>query len=134
MYPAMCVCRGNLAWPSNSPAILTRTEHVQRKRGPPTARRPKSRLDNLAGCYANIAAFTKAKPARTVVLALFNHEETGSKSGEGAESDFLSSIVRRLVIAKGGDAEDAMVGAARSLILRRAPQTGETAATHEERE
>ena len=48
------------------------------------------RLDNQATCYAGLEAFLAAEPARHMpVLVLFDHEEVGSQSDHGAQSDLL---------------------------------------------
>ena len=65
------------------------------------------RLDNQASCYAGLQALLAAEPSRDVgVLALFDHEEVGSVSDHGAQSDLLRSTLERIVLAAGGDRED----------------------------
>ena len=65
------------------------------------------RLDNQASCYAGLEALLAAEPdAHTPVLALFDHEEVGSTSDHGAQSDFLRTTLERIVLAAGGDRED----------------------------
>jgi aspartyl aminopeptidase len=51
------------------------------------------------------------------MLALYNHEEIGSRTGEGAESGTVESMVRRLVHARGGDEEDTAVTMERSVVV-----------------
>ncbi len=52
------------------------------------------RLDDLACAYAATEAFLTAKPCDTLqVLALFDHEEVGSATERGADSNFLSGIL-----------------------------------------
>jgi aspartyl aminopeptidase len=75
------------------------------------------RIDNLSGSYTCLEAFLRAESDRPSILVLFNHEEIGSLTGEGAQSGSLSRVIERLVRAEGGDAEDAEVAAARSLIV-----------------
>lgn len=56
------------------------------------------RLDNLASCYALLKAFTlKKNEDFTSVIVMYNHEEIGSNTREGADSLFLNSVVERLV-------------------------------------
>ena len=65
------------------------------------------RLDNQASCYAGLEALIGAVPTACVpVLALFDHEEVGSTSDHGAQSDFLRTTLERIVLAAGGDRED----------------------------
>ena len=65
------------------------------------------RLDNQASCYAGLEALLAAdSDAHTPVLALFDHEEVGSTSDHGAQSDFLRTTLERIVLAAGGDRED----------------------------
>ena len=65
------------------------------------------RLDNLASCYAGLQALLAAKPRNFVpVLVLFDHEEVGSSSDHGAQSDLLSTVLERIVLAAGGSRED----------------------------
>jgi aspartyl aminopeptidase len=60
-----------------------------------------ARLDNLAMCHAAVQAMTRAaQPAASgslsPVIALFDHEEVGSQSVTGAESNFLPRVLERL--------------------------------------
>ena len=65
------------------------------------------RLDNQTSCYAGLAALLAAQPTtHTPVLALFDHEEVGSASDHGAQSDFLPTTLERIVMGQGGDRED----------------------------
>lgn len=55
------------------------------------------RLDNQASCYVSLAALLDAKPAEcTQVIALFDHEEIGSRSHSGAMSAFLKDSLARI--------------------------------------
>lgn len=65
------------------------------------------RLDNQATCYAGLEALLAA-PASThlPVLALFDHEEVGSQSDHGAQSDLLLTVLERITLAGGGGRED----------------------------
>jgi aspartyl aminopeptidase len=68
------------------------------------------RLDNQASCYAGLEALlaaSKGSPGRFVpVLVLFDHEEVGSTSDHGAQSDLLLTVLERITLAAGGDRED----------------------------
>ena len=57
------------------------------------------RLDNLASCHAALLAICAAStdPGRhTSVIALFDHEEVGSRSSRGADGAFLRDVLQRL--------------------------------------
>jgi aspartyl aminopeptidase len=65
------------------------------------------RLDNQASCYAGMAALMAAEPGGHLpVLALFDHEEVGSTSDHGAQSNLLTGVLERIVLAAGGSRED----------------------------
>lgn len=63
------------------------------------------RLDNQGTCYAGLRAFLAAvdSPGAAVpVLAVFDHEEVGSQSDRGAQSNLLPTVLERIVLARGG--------------------------------
>jgi aspartyl aminopeptidase len=65
------------------------------------------RLDNQASCYAGMEALLAAEPRGLLpVLALFDHEEVGSTSDHGAQSNLLTIVLERIVLAAGGGRED----------------------------
>ncbi|WP_326545146.1 M18 family aminopeptidase [Mycolicibacterium sp. ND9-15] len=65
------------------------------------------RLDNQATCYAGLEAFLAAEPSNHLpVLVLFDHEEVGSQSDHGAQSDLLSTVLERITLSEGGGRED----------------------------
>lgn len=65
------------------------------------------RLDNLASCYAGTEALLNVVPHDFVpVLVLFDHEEVGSSSDHGAQSNLLSTVLERIVLMGGGTRED----------------------------
>lgn len=65
------------------------------------------RLDNQGTCYAGLEAFLAAEPGDYVpVLALFDHEEVGSTSDHGAQSDLLPTVLERITLSEGGSRED----------------------------
>lgn len=65
------------------------------------------RLDNQVTCFSGLEAFIRsaAGPSQPV-LALFDHEEVGSGSERGAQSDLLASTLERIVAAAGGGREE----------------------------
>jgi aspartyl aminopeptidase len=65
------------------------------------------RLDNQATCYAELEAFLAAAPGEHMpVLVLFDHEEVGSQSDHGAQSELLHTVLERITLAAGGGRED----------------------------
>ncbi|HJT95605.1 MAG TPA: M18 family aminopeptidase [Mycobacterium sp.] len=68
------------------------------------------RLDNQATCYAGLEAFLAASESEAgtylPVLALFDHEEVGSQSDHGAQSELLITVLERITLAVGGARED----------------------------
>jgi len=65
------------------------------------------RLDNQGTCYAGLEALLAAEPgAHLPVLALFDHEEVGSTSDHGAQSEFLLTVLERITLTAGGSRED----------------------------
>lgn len=79
------------------------------------------RLDNQVTCYAGLAALldvpeTDMPPETIPVLALFDHEEVGSVSDHGADSDLLVSTLERIVAAAGGDRAEFLRALAGSML------------------
>ncbi len=74
------------------------------------------RLDNLASCHAACTALIASSDdtAATRGLVLYDHEEVGSRSAQGAASDFLRSSLQRL---SGGALEDYHRAVARSFLI-----------------
>lgn len=67
------------------------------------------RLDDLSMVHAGLQALLESgneTPKVTQVLAIFDNEETGSQTKQGAGSPFLASLVQRIVLAQGANAED----------------------------
>ena len=64
------------------------------------------RLDDLSMCYAGLEAMLAAPAGEvTQVLAIFDNEETGSQTKQGAGSPFLASMLKRMALAQGGTEE-----------------------------
>lgn len=65
------------------------------------------RLDDLSMCYAGLEALLAApQHDMTQVLAIFDNEETGSGTKQGAASPFLRNFLERLVLMQGGTQDD----------------------------
>lgn len=58
-----------------------------------------ARLDNLLSCFVGLQALLQGQGETSAVLALFDHEEVGSQSNIGAQSNLLTAFCERLVPA-----------------------------------
>ena len=76
-----------------------------------------SRLDDLEGVYGGLYALTSAKPTNTAVLALYDNEEVGSATKQGAGSTFLADTVRRIGISLGKNEEEYYMALAKSMMV-----------------
>jgi aspartyl aminopeptidase len=70
-----------------------------------------ARLDNQAMCHAAVSALidgaARADGTDLIpVIALFDHEEVGSSSAQGAGSAFLPRVLERVALAGGRTADD----------------------------
>jgi aspartyl aminopeptidase len=80
------------------------------------------RLDNLASCHAAVSALCAARrappPSFTRVVVLYDHEEVGSRSAQGAQGSLLADALARIVDgAKSGGAQGLPRAVARSLLV-----------------
>ncbi len=80
------------------------------------------RLDNLASCHAAITALARAAagplPRFTRVVVLFDHEEVGSRSAEGAAGTLLEAGLERIASGvKGGEPQGFARAVSRSLLI-----------------
>ena len=67
------------------------------------------RLDDLSMVHAGLEALLAVSdktPQTTRVLAIFDNEETGSHTKQGAASPFLASMIERIIRAQGGTVDD----------------------------
>ena len=67
------------------------------------------RIDDLSMVHAGLSALladTETIPETTKVLGIFDNEETGSQTKQGAGSPFLASIIQRIVLAQGETLDD----------------------------
>jgi aspartyl aminopeptidase len=69
-----------------------------------------ARLDNQLSCWAALQALldlpsvdAEGDPGPVAVVVLFDHEEIGSTSSSGADSDLLPTTLERIVHTGGGD-------------------------------
>ena len=64
------------------------------------------RLDDLSMCFAGLEALIAAPESNTTqVLAIFDNEETGSQTKQGAGSPFLASMLMRIARQQSGSEE-----------------------------
>ena len=75
-----------------------------------------ARIDNLASCHSALTALTAADRNAEITrgVVLYDHEEVGSRSAQGAASDFLRSCLQRL---SGSSVEDYHRAVARSFLI-----------------
>ena len=68
------------------------------------------RLDDLSMVHASLEALINASdegiPEQTNIMAVFDNEETGSQTKQGAGSPFLRSLIERIIIAQEGRGDD----------------------------
>ena len=76
------------------------------------------RLDDLECVFAGTTAFLQAEnPENVTVLALFDNEETGSLTRQGADSPFLSHVLERICLALGKSREELLRAVAGGFML-----------------
>jgi aspartyl aminopeptidase len=80
------------------------------------------RLDNLGSCHAAVSALLQAAGAQlgraTRAVVLYDHEEVGSQSAQGAGGNFLLETLERIVAAyKGGAPQGFARARAQSLVI-----------------
>jgi aspartyl aminopeptidase len=80
------------------------------------------RLDNLASCHAAVTALAEAPeapvPACTRAIVLYDHEEVGSRSAQGAGGTFLADSLERVVTSfKGGEPQGMARARTRSMLI-----------------
>lgn len=74
------------------------------------------RLDNLTSACASLHAIS-AETEGVCVAALFDNEEIGSRTRQGAGSDFLKNTLKRISIAQGKSEEEFMGSLSSSLLI-----------------
>jgi aspartyl aminopeptidase len=81
-----------------------------------------ARIDNLVSCHAAVTALTTAPappdPAFTRAIVLYDHEEVGSRSAQGAAGSLLADALERIVSGfEGGGPQGAARALARSSLI-----------------
>ena len=76
------------------------------------------RIDDLSMVHAAISAITAGTDNKhTKIAAIFDNEETGSGTKQGAGSPILASILERINLCQGGNQEDFYRGIAQSFMI-----------------
>ena len=76
------------------------------------------RLDDLSMCYAGLEALIASDTTDTTqVLALFDNEETGSQTKQGAGSPFLSFMLKRIAMSQSHTEEAYYQAVERALMI-----------------
>lgn len=76
------------------------------------------RLDDLSMVHAAITAITESTSEdATCVAAIFDNEETGSGTKQGAGSPVLTNVLHRIIEAQGGNYDDLSRAVAQSFMI-----------------
>lgn len=75
------------------------------------------RIDNLTSVYSSVKAIAQCKVKGTAVVALFDNEEIGSGTKQGAKSEFLPSVLRKIIEASGGKEQQLLYAQQNGMIL-----------------
>ena len=76
------------------------------------------RLDDLSMAHAALTAIDECTDTdATCVAAIFDNEETGSGTKQGAGSPVLANILQRIVEEQGGDFEDFCIAISKSFMI-----------------
>lgn len=79
-----------------------------------------SQLDNLASCHAGLTAILSEQAQAsgvTQLCAFFDHEEVGSESVKGGNSNFLSDVLSRIAASTGLTQQQHQQALANSLMI-----------------
>ena len=75
------------------------------------------RIDDLECAWATLLGFLSGPEDSPAAWCLLDHEEVGSGSRQGAQSDFVQAVLTRAILAQGGDAQHAAQAVAGSFAL-----------------
>lgn len=76
------------------------------------------RLDNLVSVSALLEALVEGERTKGInLIGLFNHEEVGSMSRSGADSELLTGLIRRIAFSAGTGPDQAFEGLAKACYL-----------------
>jgi len=78
-----------------------------------------SRIDDLQACYAGLQAIKSSTPTNDTIniLACFDNEEVGSLSKQGADSQFLSNVIERIIYSISGTRNDFLKAIPKSFFI-----------------
>jgi len=76
-----------------------------------------ARLDNQVSCWAALNALITAETSMPSVAVLFDHEEVGSSSVDGAAGPIIEHILESLVLGQGGTRVDYLRAIERTSLL-----------------
>jgi aspartyl aminopeptidase len=68
-----------------------------------------SRIDNQISCWAALSALLDVDSEQPMMIALFDHEEVGSQSSQGAGGPMLEHVLERLAVTAGSSRSDFLV-------------------------
>lgn len=76
------------------------------------------RLDNLAMSHAILTAIANvANPTSTAVAVLYDNEEIGSETMQGAKGNFLASVLERIALSQNLSREEYMMSLCKSFMI-----------------
>lgn len=76
------------------------------------------KIDDLECVFTSLEAISETESRNAVsMIALFDNEETGSGTKEGALSDYLTSVIERIALSLGWNAEEKYIALASSFML-----------------
>ena len=76
------------------------------------------RLDNQLSCYALLQAICTGRQKKGICMAvLFDHEEVGSRSKQGADSALTGTVIERIYAGLGIEREKMQAAMAKSIML-----------------
>ena len=73
-----------------------------------------SRIDNQISCWAALSALLDVDSDQPMVIAMFDHEEVGSQSSQGAGGPMLEHVLERLSVAAGSSRSEYLVSLQKS--------------------
>ena len=73
-----------------------------------------SRIDNQISCWAALSALLDVDSDQPMMIALFDHEEVGSQSSQGAGGPMLEHVLERLSVAAGSSRSEYLVSLQKS--------------------
>lgn len=75
------------------------------------------RMDNLAMAHASLRAMTETEGSGIRVMAVYDNEEIGSRTKQGAGSSALVNLMERIVYALGGSRQDYLESLEKSFMI-----------------